>query len=316
MNVQGARVRVVVVNYNGADLTANCIASLSRQTWAPLDIVVVDDCSPTEDWEELQRSVPGGSGLRRTAHSSGYAGSINLGARLTDLPAADYILAMNNDVVLPDPDTIATLVQALQEDARRVAASPLIRHVGVHVDPKAAVQVRRVPGFSTLLIVHSGVLRRLPFFRKLMNHYTYADVRPYKLGETVNCESINGALFLIQADFLRQIGYLDEHTFLYMEELILGAQIKRAGRIACLVASTTIEHLQGSATQSTPSQFRLRMFREQTRSELHYLRCYLAANRLRRLVLVCVRLGDAIGKLIYQQFRRLSRSKFEHMPRV
>jgi GT2 family glycosyltransferase len=315
MSAQGARVRVVVINYSGADLTANCIGSLSRQNWAPVDIVVVDDCSPTKDWQNLQQHLPKGIVLCRTECSSGYARSINVGARLADFPAADFVLAMNNDVILPDRDTILKLVEALQEDARRVAASPLIRHVGANKHPEMAVQVRRVPSFSTLLIAHSAGLRRLPFFRSLLDHYTYADARPYKSGQTVDCESINGALFLIRADFLRQIGYLDEHTFLYMEELILGAQIKRAGRTACLVGSTTIEHLQGAATQSTPSQFRLRMFREQTRSELHYLRCYLAGNLLRRLVLVCVRLGDAIGKVIYHQFRRLPRIKFEHILR-
>lgn len=307
MTAPDTRVRIVIINYNGADLTANCIASLSGQSWSPFDIVVVDDHSPVGDWEKLRRTVPGNVVLHRTEHSSGYAQSINLGARLNDLPSAEFTLAMNNDVILPDRDTIRKLVEALQQDDRRVAASPLIRHVGVHTCPEAAVQVRRVPDFSTLLIAHSGTLRRIPFLKRVVERYTYAEARPYKSGEIVNCESINGALFLLRTDFLREIGYLDEHTFLYMEELILGAQIKQSGRTACLVASTTVDHLQGSSTLSTPSKFRLRMFLVQARSELHYLRRYLAGGTMQQIAFFCVRFGDVIGKLLYHQFRRISR---------
>src|SRR5205807_2596006 len=93
MTTPGPRVRVVVINYNGAELTAACVASLSEQNWSPLDIVVVDAHSPDKDWEKLQKIVPCNVVLHRTEQSSGYARSINLGARLKDLPPAEFTLA-------------------------------------------------------------------------------------------------------------------------------------------------------------------------------------------------------------------------------
>jgi GT2 family glycosyltransferase len=300
MDVEPSRVRAVVINYNGAGLTANCVASLSRQTWTPLDIVVVDAHSRDSDWEELRRLLPEHIVLHRIERSCGYARSINIGARLKTLPRPGFTLAMNNDVILPDHGTIRKLVEALQQDPLRVAASPLIRHVGVHLHPEAAVQVRRVPDFNTLLIAHSGALRRLPFFRRMSDQYTYAEARPYLISEVFDCETINGALFLLRTEFLCDIGYLDEHTFLFMEELILGAQTKRCGRTACLVTSVTVDHLQGAATLSTPRTFRLRMFLEQTRSEIYYVRQYLSGGVLQQALLVFVRMGDALGKIVCQ----------------
>jgi GT2 family glycosyltransferase len=303
------RVRVVIVNYNGAAMTAKCLVSLARQSYEPLDVVVVDAHSDWGDWEHLQAVAPKHVVLHREAQRAGYSRCINAGARLQGMPPAEFVLAMNNDVLLPDPDTIRCLVNALEADPRRVAASPLIRNPASVKPPEALVQVRRVPDFKTLLIAHSCWLRRLPMFRGICDWYVYGDVSPYPLGRVVDCETINGACFLVRTDFLESIGYLDEGTFLYMEELVLGAQIKQTGCTACLVTSTSVDHLQGASTGLGSGRFSWPMWWTQVRSEFHYVRRYLAKGAGHQSVLACVRLTDAAGKLLQQIFRHFNTAR-------
>jgi len=300
------RVRAVIVNHNGAAITAGCLASLAAQSYAPLDVLVVDDCSTPAEWTLLQQLKPRHVVALRQSKPRGYAASLNLGMRSTELPPAAFMLAMNNDISLPDTETVRKLADALQENPRRVAASPLVCHVGVVLQPETAIQVRRVPDFKTVLVAHSCWLRRLPRFRGLCKRYTYDDCRPYQLGLRLDCETINGALFLVWTSFLESIGFLDENTFLYMEEQILGAQIKRSNHTACLVTSTYVDHLQGTSTGLRSGAFRPLMWLHQVRSELWYLRAYLASGPMHRGFFLLVRAVDFVAKLglqVWQDIR-------------
>ena len=85
-----------------------------------------------------------------------------------------------------------------------------------------------MPGYWALLVAHSCWLRRTAFGRRIHRWYLYLDRIPFPLGVTIECETINGACFMISKPFLDAIGYMDERTFLYMEELTLGANIRVA----------------------------------------------------------------------------------------
>jgi GT2 family glycosyltransferase len=93
----------------------------------------------------------------------------------------------------------------------------------------------------------------------------------------LDCESINGSCFVARLDFLDAIGYLDEGTFLYLEELILGRQIRDRNHTACLVTSVRVLHNQGATTGHGGRRVRLSALRWTIASEVHYSRKYLSA---------------------------------------
>jgi len=163
--------------------------------------------------------------------------------------------------------------------------------------------VRRVPNFAMTLVSSSWWLRRLPGLAQISNRYVYDDARPYPLNQEFDCESINGSCFVIRADFLEEIGYLDQGTFLYYEEIILGKQIKDRKRKACLVTSTVIRHYQGATSGHRRGNIQLSTSIEMIRSEVYYCRKYLRSPRLLLVVLISVRVVDIIGKLAYQWFQ-------------
>jgi GT2 family glycosyltransferase len=291
------RVRAVVLNYNGAADTLACVASLLRQDYGPLDIVVVDNASSSSDFAVLQSGLPQGTLLLRSEHNLGYAGGMNVGARVGDLPRPEFVLFLNNDLLLADPRTTGALVSAAEGDARRVAVSPLVAAAGVELPVECQVQVRRVPDFWTLLVAGSWWLRRLPALRGRFLRFVYADHRPYRAGAVYECESINGSCFLLRMSFLEEIGFLDEGTFLYLEELVLGRQMLDRDRTAALTAAVHVVHSLGRATGHGGERIRLAMLKEMVRSEIYYCKKYLRSGSTAVWLLVLVRTLDIASKM-------------------
>jgi GT2 family glycosyltransferase len=291
--------RVVVLTYNRADLTRSCVKAVLEQEYDPLDVMVVDNHSSQQNYDELTGSLPDGVALIRADSNRGYAAGNNLGARSSVLARPAYVMFLNNDVILQDKHTCGALVAALERDPDRVACSPLVDTPNVlGLPPEATVQVRRIPGFLQLLVAHSWWLRRLPGLRRISDWYTYADSRPYARGTETDCESINGSCFVARDDFLRDIGYLDEGTFLYHEEIVLGRRIQDCGKKACLVTSTAVLHNQGSTTEHGQGRVSFRMLRHMVNSEMHYCRRYLQVPAIALGILACVRGVDILGKAV------------------
>lgn len=293
-------VRVVILNYNAPVLTHQCVRNVLNQSYKPLDIVVVDNASSPENIAELERLLPGCITLVKNPVNSGYAAGNNVGARFQGIPSATFTLVLNPDVLFNDPRSIEKLVEALKKDPNRVAISPLVHNTALeNIKPEMEVQVRRDADFKTCLIVGSWWLRRIGFLKKIADRHFYKDLMPYSLNEEYDCDSINGCCFIIRQDFLEEIGYLDEGTFLYYEEIILGRQIKMRGKKCCLLTSIWVEHFQGSTTKYRPDQKNIpfKMYKESVKSELYFCQKYLKVNWFENFLFLAVRTIDFTTKI-------------------
>ena len=75
---------------------------------------------------------------------------------------------------------------------------------------------------------------------------------------------------MLQVEFLRQTGFLDEGVFLYGEEPILAGQVKRSGMKLFYDASVMAIH-NHRENQKPPSRFQIKHWRH---SQLYSLRKY------------------------------------------
>jgi GT2 family glycosyltransferase len=129
------RVRAVVLDYNGGELTLNCLRCLLATDWPPqlLDIVLVDNGSATPIANRVRAEMPSVRVVRSDTNR-GYAGGMNLG--LGQLKDTDYVALVNNDVKVP-PGWLVPLARALEGDESIGAASPKIlldsRYLGVSI---------------------------------------------------------------------------------------------------------------------------------------------------------------------------------------
>ena len=117
-------VRVVVLNFEGGDLTIDCLRGLVRTDWPVprLEIVLVDNASTDGVADRVERELPVVR-VVRSETNRGFAGGCNLGLR--DLGAAAYVALVNNDATV-EPGWLRPLVDALEQDPELGAACPKI----------------------------------------------------------------------------------------------------------------------------------------------------------------------------------------------
>jgi GT2 family glycosyltransferase len=121
----GARIAVVLVNWNGASDTLATLASLDHAVGAEsLRVIVVDNGSTDGSPARLRKERPGLE-LVETGANLGFAGGNDAGIRKAlEGPEVGWVLLLNTDVDV-DPGFLAPLVHAC-EDPRVGAAGPKI----------------------------------------------------------------------------------------------------------------------------------------------------------------------------------------------
>ena len=125
-----ARLRVVLVNYNGGALLERAVRSVLTAQWpGDIDVVVVDNASTDSSLERVE-TLAGVSVIRRPtnegfgANNHGFADLV--GDELeVDLPEPGVVALINPDAMVR-PDTFRLLAAALDDSAKIGAASPLI----------------------------------------------------------------------------------------------------------------------------------------------------------------------------------------------
>ena len=141
-------VRVVVLNYNGGDLTMVCLRSLLATDWPAdrLDVVLVDNASVDDVVARVRAELPAVI-VVESPFNSGFAGGCNLGARAPG--EWDLLAFINNDAVVA-PDWLRPLVAAIDPAARIGAACPKMLLVDRFVEARVEVPGARLVGGRTL----------------------------------------------------------------------------------------------------------------------------------------------------------------------
>lgn len=130
--MEGRRVRVVVVNYNGGAYTLGCLRSVLASRWpaGDLEVVLVDNASSDGVVAAVKADFPQVSVIE-AGSNRGFAGGCNLA--LQDLAGVDYVALLNNDATV-EAGWLAPLVEALESDPGLGAASPKILFAGSYLD--------------------------------------------------------------------------------------------------------------------------------------------------------------------------------------
>ena len=96
---------------------------------------------------------------------------------------------------------------------------------------------------------------------------------------------VSGCCFLMNRKAAETLYPLDENTFLYDEELIIGIRMEQAGLQTWYCGTAVVEHHHGYTTQKN-SAFMQKCIRE---SEQYYCREHLKTGVLQRCLLYCYR---------------------------
>ncbi len=276
---QRIRCGILIVNYNSAKHVQRAVQSVLRHTcMESVRVQIVDNASGAEDREQLGM-LSGEQVYVDELHSNlGFARGNNAAVRLLESRhTPDYLLFMNPDVEILSAGTIEGLLAAIaNSDPGIVGSQPLVW------DPRKAetaadqIMIRRVPLYWDLVVAESLLLR--PIFPRKFARFIMADVRPYC--GLVPFEVPSGAFFAIDRTAFHEVGGWDDRTFLYGEELFLGAKLKSRGWRFVLDAQLCVAHLQGSSAGFSRRFPRRSMFNHHRRSTCLFARSQLGCSRV------------------------------------
>ena len=105
-------ISIVTLNYNQNEYTIKCIQSILNSKFKEFFILLVDNGSTQENYEELVEGLPIHSSLlvHRIDDNRGYVGGINYGIEESKKLNADHILIMNNDTLI-DENAVGELLK-------------------------------------------------------------------------------------------------------------------------------------------------------------------------------------------------------------
>jgi GT2 family glycosyltransferase len=263
------RVSVIILNYLNWEETCRCVDQLTSQTQPNLDIVVVDNHSPNSSFERLQERFQTKNKVSVILADSnrGYAAGNNCGIRWRQAQGpVNFFLIANNDIALPDPDTIRCLVQFACRNVRTGIVGP--RVVSERGFSQGPYSQPRLPIYCLRYCFPLG-----PYLFRLWRRVfpgTYASGPQY---------AVVGACFLVRSKCLSDVGYFDEATFLGAEEYILAERLSRKGFDVAYCRDVTIVHNhQRSSITRTGGE--ARYFSNGLDSMCYYFRNYRNASDL------------------------------------
>jgi GT2 family glycosyltransferase len=117
-----AHVRAVVLNYNGGELTLECLRRLRATDWPAdrFEVVLVDNASSDQVVARTRAELPDVR-IIESDRNLGFAGGNNLALR--DLDGIDAVGLVNSDVLV-EPDWLEPLVRTLSHNRTVGAACP------------------------------------------------------------------------------------------------------------------------------------------------------------------------------------------------
>jgi len=203
----------VVLNWNGYEDTAKCLASLRHATFSNLKIVLVDNGSTDGSAELLEHAFPE-KVMLKLPHNGGYAAGNNAGIRFALDNGADYVLVLNNDVVVEK-----NFIQPMLELFGREPSAGLVT-CKVYYESEPERIYAAGGSFSRWLC--TGVNDRQGKLDSATNHLK---------DDEHEITFVPGCLFLARREVFEKIGMMDEKFFLYFEDLDFSRRVQSRFRL-------------------------------------------------------------------------------------
>ena len=216
MNQTPPLVSVIVVTINNLDLLKNCVGSLYRQDYEPLEIVVVDNGSD-EDVRGMLAEEFAEVRVIRLDKNHGFAGGNNRGIKIAQ---GKYVALINNDAVA-SPQWVSSLVATAESDPRIGAIASIV-----------------IDGNRPNVLDSCGVGISLDG----MSRQAMRGMPVPKLSKPKEVLLFSGCACLLRMDGLKEVGLFDEDFFAYCEDTDLGLRLRRTGWKIVVAPGAYVHH--------------------------------------------------------------------------
>jgi GT2 family glycosyltransferase len=237
---------VIVVNYNTACELKSCLQSviLHNQNVSK-EVLVIDNASGDNSIKVLSDFLPEIK-LIKNNKNIGFSAAVNDGLRRVD---SEYILLLNPDTILP-PNCLRTQIDFLKANPSVGMLGPKLIRADGNVDHACR---RNFPTKSDI-IFHLFWLDRLFSCNSRLTHYSMG-FKDFDIPGITEC--ISGAFMLLRREAFRDVGYLDERSFMYGEDVDWAFRFRQAGWGIYYYPAVEVLHLKRASSKNrTPEVIR------------------------------------------------------------
>jgi GT2 family glycosyltransferase len=245
------KVAVIVLSWNGRDLTMACLQSLTESDYPEMDIYLVDNASSDDTVEAVKATFRDKVKLIVNRTNLGFAGGNNVGIQQALDNGADYVLLLNNDTTVAS-DMISHLVSGARNNPQMGIFSPKI----FYQSPPDQIWFA---GGEVLLA--RGVARHIGIREN--DHGQYDSPREVTY--------VSGCALMARRDVFDKIGALDETYEMYFEDTDLCMRARLAGFGCYYVPQGRMWH---KISPSTGGQMSRRKIKRKLKSSWIFFRRY------------------------------------------
>ena len=229
-------VNVVVVNYNNYKEVISYIERV-RDMAQVSHIVVVDNCSSNNSFEELSKYSSNKVIVLKSERNGGYGYGNNVGVRYIINNFGFGFIAVTNPDVYFDEDALLACERYLETKGDNIA---VVAPRMINIEGKEEKSAWFIPNWLSYAAV------RLFWGKKFFQIRHIQDFEK----EAEYCDCVAGSFLVMNSLAFCKAGLYDERIFLYCEETVLGIKLKNLGYKTVILRDYTFTHAHATTINS------------------------------------------------------------------
>ena len=229
-------VNLFVLNWNGRDLTLDCLSSLEKIIYPNVKVYIIDNGSSDNSVTAIRNQFPDYE-IIGLPENYGFARGNNAGFELVK-QKADYTIFLNNDTIV-DPNFVEPLINAMESNSTVKQSTPKIFY---------ADNLDYIWFGGGKVSLWAGWIRHLGIRQKDSIQFSFNRNVDYATGCCVCMRTV---------DF-ESIGMFDESFLMYGEDVDLSLRFRKQGGQILFVPESKIWH---KVSSSIGTQFSIRKWK-------------------------------------------------------
>lgn len=241
-----ASIAIIVLNWNRPDLTCQILDSLSKITHQKFTykVIVVDNGSTDDSLNIITHALPKDSVLLNTRSNLGYVGGNNFGIKYALKHQFDYVLLINNDVIVKS-DFLDQLVGFSLGHPQYSIFGPKIYFAANHEYHYLRYQKKD----RGKVIWSAG--GQMDWGNILGSNIGIDKVDKGQFDQiNDSVDFISGCCLFTRSAILKKIGLLDPKYFMYLEDADFCQRAQKAGYHQVYVPQSIIWHLNAGSSNA------------------------------------------------------------------
>jgi GT2 family glycosyltransferase len=229
------QVYFIIVNWNQADLTLACLASLSELDYPNRTIILVDNGSKDDSVTLIRNAYPQVTVLE-TGQNLGYSAGNNFGIRHAMNQGADYVFLLNNDTAV-QPTMLSRMVAVAESNASVGMLGPTICYFD---QPDVLWSAENSVNWFRGRVIRHNMNELVPEAATIMSPRAV--------------EYVDSCAILVKRRVIETIGMLDESYFINFDDADWNLRARQAGFDVMYIPSARVWHKVSAAMgQASPA---------------------------------------------------------------